>query len=568
MGGRRTSNRRGATRFVVLLQVLVGLVLAGVGPAPVAADTGPGGPRGAHPPFPPPGDPTAAPPAAPPPGLPRSTVDRVDDVGGSQVHVMYVLPSDGTDRALDTGGYLAASVESFNSWLAAKTPGRNLQIDTFQGAADVTFFRLNRTDAQVRSGAEFPGPAFVRDIIEKDMKAAGFTKPNTLYAAYYDGHSDFSCGGGAWPPELVGTVGAMYLLGLPDAPVTCASQPLPGATAGGPGYFDFGMLHELLHTLGFVPTCSPNEQARGHVPEPNDLMYGGGTDYWAVPNLELDLGRDDYYQHSSGCIDLDDSPFLRAVSSTVGDFDGSGTTDIAVFRPSTGGWYRTGQPTTFLGAQGDIPVPCDYDGNGTTDTAVFRPSVGAWYANGQLLDFLGLSGDLPVPGDYDGNGRCDIAVFRPSVGAWYVGHRVPVFFGLSGDVPVPGDYDKDGVADFTVFRPSVGGWYRSGAATAFFGLSGDVPVPGDYNGDRATDIAVFRPSTGGWYVDAQSPQFLGLSGDIPVPGDYDGNGTANLAVYRPSTGAWFVQGQSPVFHGISGDVPLPLPSAIRMVAFP
>ena len=134
---------------------------------------------------------------------------------------------------------------------------RELRIDTYQGAVDTSFFRLNRTDAEVRSGAEFPGPAYVRDIIEKDMKAVGFNKPNTLYAVYYDGHSDYSCGGGAWPPELVGTVGAMYLLGLPNASVTCASAGLPGANPDSPWYFDFGMLHELVHSMGFNPTCAP-----------------------------------------------------------------------------------------------------------------------------------------------------------------------------------------------------------------------------------------------------------------------------------------------------------------------
>lgn len=556
--------------LAITLLGMVSLLTPGAGIAGVQTPPdSPPPPTENLPPRPPPDADPGALKSSPVPGLPRSTVDRVDDTQLSQVHVMYVLPSDGIDRGLDTDGHLAGSMHAINAWLAANTPGREFRIDTYQGAVDVTFFQLDRTDAIVRSGAEFPGPAFVRDIIEKDMKAAGFDKPNTLYAVFYDGHSDWSCGGGAFPPKLPGTVGAMYLLGLPDAAVTCASQPLPGADPSAPWYFDFGMAHELIHTLGFVPACAPNQGSEAHVPEPSDLMYGGGTDFWDLSHLVLDIGRDDYYQHSNaGCLDLDDSPFLKRSIDANADFDGNGTTDVAVFRPSSGTWYRNSAATTSFGLPGDIPVPCDYDGDGTTDIAVFRPSVGGWYVKDQAPVFFGLLGDVPVPADYNGDTRCEIAVFRPSVGGWYVQGQSPQFYGLDGDIPVPADYAGHGRAEIAVFRPSVGGWYRNGAPSMFFGLNGDIPVPGDYIGDGTAQVAIYRPAVGGWYVQGLDPHFLGLAGDIPVPGDYDGNITTDGAVFRPSIGAWYGVGGSPVFFGASGDFPLPLPAAIRMAAFP
>ena len=85
-------------------------------------------------------------------------------------------------------------------------------------------------------------------------------------------------------------------------------------------------------------------------------------------------------------------------------------------------------------------MPGDYDGNGTTDIAVFRN--GEWYIQGHdpFLQIWGQAGDVPVPGDYDGNGTTDIAVFRN--GEWYVQGHAPFLqiWGTSCDIPQPLPY--------------------------------------------------------------------------------------------------------------------------------
>ena len=59
-------------------------------------------------------------------------------------------------------------------------------------------------------------------------------------------------------------------------------------------------------------------------------------------------------------------------------------------------WYVNGQSLQIWGQAGDIPVPGDYDGNGSTDIAVFRDGV--WYVNGQSPADLGSGRRHPRPG--------------------------------------------------------------------------------------------------------------------------------------------------------------------------
>jgi hypothetical protein len=245
--------------------------------------------------------------------------------------------------------------------------------------------------------------------------------------------------------------------------------------------------------------------------------------------------------------------------NSVGDFNGDGRTDLAVFRPSTSTWYVRNVATVQWGAPGDIPVASDYNGDGVTDVAVYRPSTGQWWVRNQFTVTWGLSSDLPVPGDYNGDGTTDVAVYRPSTGQWLLRNQFTVVWGLPNDVPVPGDYNGDGVTDVAVFRPSTGQWFVRNQFTLPWGRMGDVPVPGDYNNDGLTDLAVYRPSPGQWWVRNQFTVAWGLPNDVPVPGDYNGDGAADVAVYRPSTGQWFVRNQFTVQWGRTGDMPVVQP---------
>ncbi|HLM61072.1 MAG TPA: FG-GAP-like repeat-containing protein, partial [Pyrinomonadaceae bacterium] len=187
----------------------------------------------------------------------------------------------------------------------------------------------------------------------------------------------------------------------------------------------------------------------------------------------------------------------------AGDWDGDGKADLAVYRAasSAGGqsffYYRpSSQPTVNfntipLGTAGDKPLLGDFDGDGRLDPAVFRSSTVTWIILRSSINQItqtnfGLSTDIPVPADYDGDGAANIAVFRPSNGTWYTSTNPQlnygaIVFGANGDVPVPADYDGDGKADAAVFRPATGAWYlnrtTSGLMGVSFGANGDKPSP-------------------------------------------------------------------------------------------
>ena len=256
----------------------------------------------------------------------RGTADRPDDHTFDQIRVLYVLPSDATDRAYDTSGKICNSVRAFATWFNARS-NVFLRFDTMGGLVDVGFVRLSKTDAQLRgtdvnNTSIATGTAFVRERIELELEAMGMIAPNKMYAVYYDGSSVYACGGGAYPPLIKDRVGAMYLRGMPPGVTQPCGDTRPwGQPSLAPNYIDYGMLHEVVHSMGFVPSSAPNQHTTGHVfdgaaAEPaRDLMYSPRTSQdpaWnidAAGGLLLDINGDDYYA-TSPALDLQKSSLL------------------------------------------------------------------------------------------------------------------------------------------------------------------------------------------------------------------------------------------------------------------
>jgi hypothetical protein len=346
--------------------------------------------------------------------FPRAIVDRPDDRTGPQVHIVYAVPSDGTDNGLDTDGTLVDSVAVWEQWFLDQTGDRVLRLDTFGGNADVTFLSLPYTTQQISNAA--PNEL---GLFRTALASAGLNSPTKLYGVYYEGASGVlpNCGRGG---SLLGVV---YL--QRTAAVNCTPLPFrhPGESAA---YREFIAVHELLHALGMVPTCAPHWTNDNHVSETNDVMTGG-----IIGNSQLlDVGRDDYFRaHVPECTDLADSAYLAApppgrpggVTAVAGSnaatvsFTPNGTATSYTVTSSPDGVTATGtsSPITVTGlvhgitytfvltaANGTEPGPVSAPSNAVTPFwAPTAPTgVVATAGDGQAtvsFDLPSLSGDSP-----------------------------------------------------------------------------------------------------------------------------------------------------------------------------
>jgi hypothetical protein len=261
--------------------------------------------------------------------------------------------------------------------------------------------------------------------------------------------------------------------------------------------------------------------------------------------------------------------------SNVGVFRGTPTPEFYWVLDANGNtqWDGTGPgldiATAFGGLAGDIAITGDWSGTGTTKIGVYRSSTGAFLldfndngtfdgglADRQFQFFPGVTaGDIPVTGDWTGTGTTKIGIYRPSTGQWFLdlngngifdgGDVVVNYGGIAGDIPVTGDWTGSGTTKIGLFRAGFlwildtngNGVFDAGDAVFAYGsptggvVGGvpDVPVTGDWNGSGTTKVGVFRLGFF-WVLDTngdhifqageQAFPFGGLAGDIPVVGKW------------------------------------------------
>ncbi|MBA3375918.1 MAG: hypothetical protein H0U00_08940 [Actinobacteria bacterium] len=227
-------------------------------------------------------------------GTPTQVDLRPNTLSGSPVHWIYALPSDAPDRFSTFASRMQTDAEAIDAWWRREDPARAPRNDLTQlscgSQLDLTVLRLPQTSAQLT-------PAEGRFItLFNALPSAGFRSPFTKYILYFDGpvaEADL-CGQGASDASGFG-VATVYVQACAGAPTSVIAA------------------HEFLHTLGAVPRSAPHrcpDPQGGHTCDSaSDLMHPF-LDASPLDAKLLDPGRDDYYGHSAGFTDSQDSAWL------------------------------------------------------------------------------------------------------------------------------------------------------------------------------------------------------------------------------------------------------------------
>jgi hypothetical protein len=231
-------------------------------------------------------------------GTPAPADREPQVVAGHNVHAVYAIATDGVDNTPAVAQALQNDAEAIDVWWRAQDASRSPRFDLFSFPCgqqlDLAVVRVGATSAQLQLlEGRFR-------TIESAVRAAGLETQFVKYLVYYDGPVDGDvCGQGSGSPEGSG-VAVVYT-------AACAGVP-SAATAA----------HELVHALGGMTGGTPPHEcpdSRGHVCETRaDLMYPE-TIGEALTDLQLDVGRDDYYGHAAVWFDLQDSRWLRRLDA-------------------------------------------------------------------------------------------------------------------------------------------------------------------------------------------------------------------------------------------------------------
>jgi hypothetical protein len=239
-------------------------------------------------------------------GVGSSSVDRLPDATpGFAVHVAYVRSPGEADRLAEWAPRIVGDIAAIDAWWRSQDPTRAPRFDLFPFACSSPFGQLDI------SSVTLPGPAGDVDTAFETLRfllaeAHGFIQREKAYLVYYDGPVEGQpldapvCGAGDSPAAGLPGIAIVFLH-------SCAAEE--------DTFRPIVAVHELVHVFGAVAGAAPNHCRQGHVCDvPSDLLNASLSGQELEAHT-LDGGRDDYYGHPGGWLDIQDSLFLERLDS-------------------------------------------------------------------------------------------------------------------------------------------------------------------------------------------------------------------------------------------------------------
>jgi hypothetical protein len=168
----------------------------------------------------------------------RATGDMPDDRSGPQVHFLYVVPADGTDRQLDANGAMEQSINRIERWFEAQTRDQALRIDTYKALL------TSRLCACRHKRKPLAALGHRRGSCRRGVQQRGQGLRRLLRRAQ---HMVVRSGAVARTAEA----------GCHVSPCAADERPAPVSRCAGfgtgtdvPGYFEIGLMHEICMRSG------------------------------------------------------------------------------------------------------------------------------------------------------------------------------------------------------------------------------------------------------------------------------------------------------------------------------
>ena len=276
----------------------------------------------------------------------RSLVDRLDDLKGPQVHLIYAIPSDAVDQSWDINGQYKTWIDRAQEWLNTQISKR-LRFDTFGGELDISFLKSKLTTAEMRTKSRFIEgvgegvlETLLNEFLAQSPRANYKESPKTYLFMISENIKESACGYANLGSVLaLGYTGQSCWQGPEDDQRSDGSIPWPSVT----------IIHEVFHTYGVEHTCD----------DVQDLMWGSGCQGNSSSNLRyIDRDRQSYYGGEKNGVDISKLPIWN---------DSQTTSAYAIVKPKSANAPKLANGDfIFVVGKSDARITWDWERLGST----------------------------------------------------------------------------------------------------------------------------------------------------------------------------------------------------------